>query len=54
MQLRPYQIRIANWLCNHPHACLSVGMGLGKTAATLHFIDHTIGNLTPWERKATT
>ena len=42
MQLRPYQIRIANWLCNHPHACLSVGMGLGKTAATLHFIDHTM------------
>lgn len=42
MQLRPYQIRIANWLCNHPHACLSVGMGLGKTAATLHFIDHTL------------
>lgn len=42
MQLRPYQIRIANWLCNHPHACLSVGMGLGKTAATLHFVDHTL------------
>lgn len=42
MRLRPYQIRIANWLCDHPHACLSVGMGLGKTAATLHFIDHTL------------
>ena len=42
MQLRPYQVRIANWLCDHPHACLSVDMGLGKTAATLHFIDHTL------------
>lgn len=42
MQLRPYQIRIANWLCDHPHACLSVGMGLGKTAATLHFVNHTL------------
>lgn len=41
MQLRPYQIRIANWLCDHPHACLSVGMGLGKTAAVLHWMQHT-------------
>lgn len=42
MELRSYQKRIANWLCSHPHACLSVGMGLGKTAAVLHFIDHTL------------
>ena len=41
MELRPYQKRIANWLCSHPHACLSVGMGLGKTAAVLHFLDYT-------------
>lgn len=41
MELRPYQRRIANWLCQHPRACLSVGMGLGKTAAVLHFLEHT-------------
>lgn len=41
MELRQYQKRIANWLCSHPHACLSVGMGLGKTAAILHFLDYT-------------
>lgn len=41
MELRDYQKRIANWLCSHPHACLSVGMGLGKTAAVLHFLDYT-------------
>ena len=41
MELRPYQKRIANWLCNHAHACLSVGMGLGKTASVLHFLDYT-------------
>lgn len=42
MQLRPYQVRIANWLCEHQHACLSVGMGLGKTAAVLHWVQHTL------------
>lgn len=47
MELRPYQKRIANWLCDHPHACLSVGMGLGKTAAVLHFIDYSL-RLYPW------
>lgn len=47
MELRPYQKRIANWLCDHPHACLSVGMGLGKTAAVLHFIDYSL-QLYPW------
>lgn len=40
MELRPYQKRIANWLCSHHRACLSVGMGLGKTAAVLHYIDY--------------
>lgn len=47
MELRPYQKKIANWLCDHPHACLSVGMGLGKTAAVLHFIDYSL-QLYPW------
>lgn len=42
MELRPYQKRIANWLCQHPRACLSVGMGLGKTASVLHFLDYTL------------
>ena len=42
MELRPYQKRIANWICSHPHACLSVGMGLGKTAAVLHFVDYAL------------
>ena len=42
MELRSYQKRIANWLCRHPHACLSVGMGLGKTAAVLHWMDYTL------------
>lgn len=41
MELRQYQKRIARFLCEHPHACLSVGMGLGKTAAVLHFLDYT-------------
>lgn len=42
MELRPYQKSIANWLCQHANACLSVGMGLGKTAAVLHFVEHTL------------
>lgn len=42
MELRPYQKRIANWMCGHPRACLSVGMGLGKTAAVLHFLAYTL------------
>ena len=41
MELRPYQKRIGRFLCEHPHSCLSVGMGLGKTAAVLHFLDYT-------------
>lgn len=40
--LRPYQRRIAHFLTAHPHACLSVGMGLGKTAAVLAFLDYTL------------
>lgn len=42
LTLRPYQIEIANYLTMQPHACLSVGMGLGKTAAVLHFLDYTL------------
>lgn len=42
MELREYQRRIAQFLVDHPHACLSVGMGLGKTISTLVFIDHTL------------
>ena len=41
MELRDYQKRIANELCRVPNCCLSVGMGLGKTAAVLHFLDYT-------------
>ena len=39
MELREYQKRIANWLATRRHACMSVGMGLGKTAAVLHYLD---------------
>lgn len=39
MELREYQKKIANWLAVHRHACMSVGMGLGKTAAVLHYLD---------------
>lgn len=42
MQLRPYQKRIAHFLVDHPRACLSVGMGLGKTASVLAFLDYTL------------
>lgn len=42
LQLREYQKRIARFLPDHPHACLSVGMGLGKTAAVLTFLEYTL------------
>lgn len=32
----PYQREASRWLVEHPHAALFVGMGLGKTAATLY------------------
>lgn len=41
MKLRKYQHRIINELVNKPNVCLSVGMGLGKTAAVLHFLEET-------------
>lgn len=40
MELRNYQKRICNFIVDHPHACVSVGMGLGKTACVLHVLDH--------------
>lgn len=40
MKLRNYQKRICNFIVEHPHACVSVGMGLGKTACVLHVLDH--------------
>jgi SNF2 family DNA or RNA helicase len=39
MKLHEYQNRIVTFLHQHPHAILSVDMGLGKTAATLTFIE---------------
>ena len=40
MELRNYQKRICNFIVDHPHVCVSVGMGLGKTACVLHVLDH--------------
>lgn len=40
LTLRNYQKRICNFIVDHPHACVSVGMGLGKTACALHVLDH--------------
>ena len=40
MELREYQKRIANFLLNNENVLLSVGMGLGKTAPVLHFLDY--------------
>lgn len=39
MQLHEYQKRMANFIALHPAAVLSVDMGLGKTAATLAWMD---------------
>lgn len=41
MKLKPYQNRIVDFLKDGKNSILSVGMGLGKTAATLHFINET-------------
>ena len=38
MDLHEYQKRIANFIAQHPHAILSVDMGLGKTAAVLAWL----------------
>lgn len=39
MKLHKYQERIVDFCDKHPSCILSVGMGLGKTAAVLHYID---------------
>ena len=39
LSLHEYQQRAVDFMAAHPHCILSVGMGLGKTAAVLHYID---------------
>lgn len=39
MKLHKYQERIIDFLRTENKAIVSVGMGLGKTAAVLHYID---------------
>ena len=39
MKLHEYQKRTANFIAKHPNAIISVDMGLGKTAATLAWLD---------------
>ena len=39
MELHEYQKRTANFIAQHPNAIISVDMGLGKTAATLAWLD---------------
>ena len=39
MNLHEYQKRTANFIAKHPNAIISVDMGLGKTAATLAWLD---------------
>ena len=39
MKLREYQLRTIKFMHEQKNAILSVGMGLGKTAAVLHYID---------------
>lgn len=39
MKLHEYQQRAVGFMEQHPRCILSVGMGLGKTAAVLHYID---------------
>ena len=38
-ELHEYQKRLANFIAKHPNAIISVDMGLGKTAATLAWLD---------------
>lgn len=42
LELRPYQHEMANFIIKNPRCNLFVGMGLGKTAATLTAIDALI------------
>ena len=39
MKLHEYQQRAVSFMAAHPRCILSVGMGLGKTAAVLHYLD---------------
>lgn len=39
MKLHEYQQRAVGFMVQHPRCVLSVGMGLGKTAAVLHYLD---------------
>ena len=39
MKLHNYQQRAVDFMAAHPRCILSVGMGLGKTAAVLHYLD---------------
>lgn len=39
MKLHEYQQRAVGFMAEHPSCILSVGMGLGKTAAVLHYLD---------------
>ena len=39
LSLHEYQQRAVDFMAAHPRCILSVGMGLGKTAAVLHYID---------------
>lgn len=39
MKLHEYQQRAVDFMVKHPYCILSVGMGLGKTAAVLHCLD---------------
>ena len=42
MKLHNYQQRAIDFCKNNPNVILSVGMGLGKTSATLHYINHAL------------
>ena len=39
MKLHEYQKRAINHMARYDKVILSIGMGLGKTSATLHYID---------------
>lgn len=39
MELHNYQKKAIDFMAEHPRCILSVGMGLGKTASVLHYID---------------
>ena len=39
LKLHSYQQRAIGFMTMHPRCILSVGMGLGKTSAVLHYLD---------------